>query len=141
MKEVCILSNGDSLEKIQYEYNNIKSIVKLDNKVWGYNAVQLNEGSDDIVIVRNYNPLYVYTLKKDETILDVIARGFDCGGVYIAEENDTIVITKPRSIRYVVKPLETIDDISYKIGVKKEDIMEINNLISEKLFVGQILWI
>ena len=141
MRQVCILGNGDSVDKIKYEYSNCDSVEKLSNKIAGYNVVQLVAGNSDITVVKNYFPYFVYKIKKDETILDIMSRGFDCGGVFTAGENDTIVISKPRSIRYIVKPLETLDEISCKIGVEKNKIMEVNNLSTDRLFVGQILWI
>lgn len=139
MKEVCILNQGDSIDKIRYEYNecNLGEICKI----MGFNAVELSSGRDDIIIVKNYFPYFVYKINQDESILDILARGFDCGGVVDARPNDTIVISKPRSIRYTVKPLENIYEISNKVGVSVEQIKVSNNLISDKLFVGQILWI
>ena len=41
----------------------------------------------------------------------------------------------------VVKPLQTINDISSLYGISKNQIISNNNLKSERLFIGQILYI
>ena len=86
-------------------------------------------------------PLFKYVVCGDDNYLDILARGFKIDSAKDVKSNDTIILSKPRSIRYVVSPLETLDEIALKFGVTKIDIMQNNSMKTEKLFVGQILWI
>jgi LysM repeat protein len=73
--------------------------------------------------------------------MDILSRGFSLGGVDSVSEGDLVLLSKPKSIRYVVKPLETIEDISKQYDISISEIIEFNNLKSTKLFIGQILWL
>ena len=42
-------------------------------------------------------------------------------------------------VDYIVKPMDTLDAVSLKFGVDKENIITENNLKTEKLFIGQKL--
>jgi len=141
MKEIYLLNKGDSVEKVKHELNLTGEYSISHEKVFGYNYVETKKGIDDIVIVKNYLPNYIYKVKKNETIMDILSRGFMVTGVENISAGDTIVLSKPKSIRYVVKPLETLEEISRNFGIDKETIMSINDLKSNKLFIGQILWL
>lgn len=138
MREIYILNKGDSIDKIKYEFG-VEPIYS-NSKIFGYKYATLNKGHDDVSIVRNYLPIYEYKIKSNETIIDILSRGFKCDCVD-AKPNDLVILSKPKSIRYTVKPLETLSDISVKFGVSVQDIVKTNDLTCEKLFVGQILWI
>ena len=73
--------------------------------------------------------------------MDIMSKGYDVQGVSAVNTNDLIIISKPKSIRYIVKPLESLEEISNKFNIDKKIIMETNNLTSDRLFIGQILWI
>ena len=70
-----------------------------------------------------------------------MARGFEISGNPYAGKGETVILSKPKSIRYIVKPTDNLTDIANKFGVNVDDIVESNNLNTEKLFVGQVLWI
>ena len=141
MKEIYILNQGDSIKKISFEKGiDVQGKLSKD-KLFGYDFATLADGTDDIIVVRNYFPRFLYNVKKEDTIIDMMSRGFELENITEISEGDKIILYKPRSIRYVVKPLENLDTISIKFGVKKEDIIINNKLLSDKLFVGQILWI
>ena len=140
MKEIYMLNKGDSVDKVKYEYN-VSDGKVIDNKKFGFKYTELNAGLDDIVIVKNYLPHYEYIVNKNETVMDILSRGFKMENSEMINEGDIVVIHKPKSIRYITKPLEKIDDIANKFGIDKNYIMQVNNLSTDKLFVGQILWI
>lgn len=141
MKEIYILEKGDSLEKARFELGINKELKVANKKIKGYKYVVVEDGSDEIVLVKNYLPYYIYQVKKQETLLDILAMGFKVDNVNSVNLGDYLVLSRPKSIKYIVKPLENLDDISFKLGVLKQDIMKNNELKSEKLFVGQVLWI
>ena len=142
MKEICFINKGESINKIKYQYGYNESISVTLNKKFDYNYVEIGSGADDVLVVKNYLPNILYSVKKNECLLDIMARGYDIiGGVSSITEGDLLVLNKPRSLRHVVKPLETIESICLKYGVDKNFIIDCNQLSSDKLFVGQILWI
>ncbi len=140
MKEVYLLSLGDTMEKVKLELGD-GDYVFGDKKILGKDNIVLQKGTDDIVVIKNYTPLIKTTIKRGETPMDIMARGFEIVAKTGENSGDMVILNKPRSIRYVVSPLETLDDISKKFQVSKSAIMSSNGLSSSKLFVGQILWI
>ena len=140
MREIYLLNNGDSIKKISFELGK-ENIKVAPDKLFGYKYAIIENGTDDISVVKNYLPSFVYKVKKEDKYLDILARGFKIDSNDNINADDIIILKKPRSIRYVVSPLETLDKIAYKFGTKEEDIMINNNLSTNKLFVGQILWI
>ena len=140
MREIYLLNNGDSIKKIEYELN-MNNIKLANDNVFGHKYAILSDGLDDIILVKNYLPSYVYKVKSEDNYLDILARGFKLDTNKTLNTDDIIILKKPKSIRYIVSPLENLEDIAYKFGINKEDIKINNNLQTEKLFVGQILWI
>lgn len=140
MKEVYLLNRGDSLDKIKYEFKEASNIELAEDKIFGYKYATIDKGLDDVIIVYNYLPVYDYKVKPNESLLDIVSRGFKTDVVSVSS-GDEIILTKPKSIRYVVSPLETLQDIAFKFGITTSDIIQNNDLKTEKLFVGQILWI
>lgn len=140
MKEIYLFNNGDGINKVRFQLS-LPNLQEEQDELFGHRYAVIEKGSDDIIIVKNYLPTIVYRVCREDNYLDILARGFDT----IADENlnefDVILLKKPSSIRYVVSPLETIDDIALRFGLLKEDILINNKLSCEKLFVGQILWI
>lgn len=138
MKEICVINQGENLKKIEYNmgiFINKSSIQEMN--IRGMRSVILNEGQNNIIVVRNYNPYIIKKQKKEETLLDIYAKGF----VVIGDNEycDEIVIQKSIGVKYNVKPLEKIGDIARKFDVSKDYIMDTNNLKTEKLFIGQVL--
>lgn len=140
MREIYLLNKGDCIEKVQYEYNN-KNLKEENVKIFGYRYVTLNNGSDDVIFVKNYLPSIRYVVRKDEKLIDILSRGFKVDNVNNVESGEILMLSRPTNIRYVVKPLETLQEIATKYGVTTTNIMQKNELMTEKLFVGQILWI
>lgn len=70
-------------------------------------------------ILRNNNdlPLYAGEMVKIKKLVDEMEEPID----------------------YIVRPMDTLDNIAQMFGVKKENIIKENNLKSEKLFIGQKL--
>ena len=141
MKEIYILNKGDNIDKVRYEYKNISNCQVLENNELNVKYVDLTKGSDEVQIVRNYLPIYEYVINPNDTIIELLSKGYKIDHCRDIEVGDTVILSKPRSIRYVVKPLETISDIAEKFGVKVQYILDTNQLSTEKLFIGQILWI
>lgn len=142
MREVYLLNEGDTLEKVKYDFGD-GGYYMGEDKILGKKYMVLNGGSDDITVIRNYMPLYISHLKENQTVLDIMSKGFNIVASQSKdiEAGDMLILNRPKSVRYVVSPLETLDTISSKFGVEKSTIMSSNNLKTDKLFVGQILWI
>lgn len=141
MREVYLLNKGESVEKVKKEYN-LESVKNLGHQVLlDGECIEIKGGSEDITIIRNYLPYIEYRIKKDEKVLDLMARGFEVNINNEINEGDLMILRKPRSIRHLVKPLEKIEDIASKYGVSIQYIMEVNSLPTSKLFIGQILWL
>lgn len=140
MREIYLLNMGDSIDRVRYEYGDREYELSGDT-VLNKRYITLEKGTDDITIVRNYLPLFEYKLSGEENMMDIMARGFDILNKEDNDIGDTLLLSKPKSIRYVVSPLENLEDIAKRFGVSKGSITSSNSLRTDKLFVGQILWI
>lgn len=141
MKTIYLLNNGDNIDKVRYEYNIDKDLFVYENQQFGFRYTDIIQGSDDVSIVNNYLPYNEYVVKKDETIMDILSKGYKVQNIGDIKEGDVVIINKPKSIRYVTKPLEKLYEIAQKFGTTEKYIMDVNNLSSNKLFIGQILWL
>lgn len=131
---------GDSIDRVRYEYGDREYELSID-LVLNKRYITLEKGTDDITFVRNYLPLFEYKLSSDENMMDIMARGFEILNKEDDDIGDTLLLSKPKSIRYVVSPLENLEDIAKRFGVSRGSIISSNSLRTDKLFVGQILWI
>lgn len=136
MREICLINKGENIDKIKYRLSltTIMNYEEYDMDNMKYFLIE--DGSDDIVVVRNYNPFYLGNYNT--SIEDLYLNGFTLVG---NQEDGGIIYRLPSGIKYNVKPLETIEDIANKFNVTVDYIMEINNLNTNKLFVGQVLLI
>ena len=141
MREICIINKGENLNKIAFSLGVSLKEKSYNAKTFGYKYVEINPGSEDITIVRNYNPYNIKKIRAEETMFDIYALGYEVVGGETFQEGDLIVLKKPEGVRYSVKPLETLMEIASRFGVTENEIMQKNNLITDKLFVGQILLI
>ena len=54
------------------------------------------------------------------------------------QDNLKLFVPKQNNI-YVVTALDNLNSVCKKLGVEKQKIIQLNNLKSEKLFIGQLL--
>lgn len=83
---------------------------------------------DDIVIIDNLKTkklVKTKELKRDDKVL--------------ATEGDFSLIETINTNEYVVKPLDTLEKISKKFNIDYSRLVQINNLSTTKLFIGQVL--
>lgn len=140
MKEIVILNKGDNINKLSLSMAGLKNLKPSQDRILGYRYVEMASGNDDIIVVKNYQPYFVNELTEENTLLDWYARGYNVVGMDDNLGNhDTVVLKKIEGVKYVVSPLEKLEDIARKLGVDKQEIIEKNSLKTEKLFVGQVL--
>ena len=137
MREVCLVNRGDNIKKLNHIMNVSKSAVIEKERLLNNQYILLEKGEDDITIVRNYNPYHLINNKQKLSGIDVYTMGYesiqgDC-------REDISVIRRIEGVRYIVKPMEKIDEIATRLGVDKQVIIDNNHLKTEKLFVGQVL--
>lgn len=94
--------------------------IKQNNLIY---KVNFNENLN--IIAKKFNTT-VETLKIENNIEDV-------------EFGDVIIIPEKNLAVHVVKPAETLLDISKKYSTTVNHIKEINKLVSNNLFIGQKL--
>lgn len=88
----------------------------------------------------------VYKVKENETLLD-IAKKFNTtvdslkleNNISEVEFGDVIIILEKNLAVHVVKPAETLLDIAKKYHTTTKHIIELNNLASANIFIGQKL--
>lgn len=100
----------------------------------------------NIKIVKNEN--FIYKVCKEENVKDIANKFKLSEGILIKEnslnssileEGDVIFVNSENKYFYTVKPLDTINHIAKKFNVTTIYIKEKNNLLSNHLFIGQIL--
>ncbi len=110
------------MEKVKVLFKATSGVEYFDNIGW------LDGETKDISILQNLHTKMIVETKKVKPSYKIIETA---GDFALVEFNN--------GVEYVVKPLDTLQQIAKKFDVKKEDIIKINNLKSEKLFIGQIL--
>ncbi len=112
---------------------------QMDDDLGHY--VVVNEGSGaELSVVLNYPRKMVYQINSENDFKKLNA----CGYVFEnkqASVGDKILIKKEYNSYHTVKPCENLQSISHKYGLTEEKLININNLKSKKLFIGQILCI
>ena len=134
MKEICFVRAGDSVKKLNYRLGVSIQSKNEESVVLGYNYLTLKDGNDNIQVVKNYEPYFISTSTKEDNLRE---RGYKI----VCACGDRIIYNQPSGVKYYVKPLETLEEISNKFGVGVEEIMLSNKLNTHKLFVGQVLYI
>ena len=101
---------------------NMEDGCSYDNELGAYKVVK--SGLDDIVILRNYK-------YKELKQVEIFTFDNSCEEYRVVEvENyDT----------HIVKPLENLNSIAEKYCTSVDELKKINNLKTDKLFIGQIL--
>ena len=102
--------------------NNVEDGCVIDKELGAYRVVK--NGADDIVILKHYT-------YKELRQLDVVSLNEGSDGYSVVEVKNYNT--------HIVKPFETLEGLSRKLCVDEEEIKKINNLNSNKLFIGQIL--
>ena len=134
MREICFVGKGENLKKISFRLGINSEIPLQKDLVYNNRYVILKEGTEDIQIVRNYNP---YFIAHNDCVNLLKDKGFTIVGVC----SDKVLYYQPSGVKYSVNPLENIEEISNRFGVSIEDIVFNNKLKTTKLFVGQVLYL
>ena len=87
-----------------------------------YNVTKL----DDINLIQSNFSVTLHDIVRNNYNIDLY-------------EGEVLKIIKKSTLRHVVKPMETLADISKKYNVEIDTLINLNNLTSKRLFVGQIL--
>jgi len=141
MQRIYLLRENEPIEKIAKIYSkDPQDISHSTKKLLGYNYAILEDGEDDIVLIENYCPPRIHKVTSEDTKEILLSQGYEISKETI-EEDDIILLTKIEGKKHIVKPLETLDNIANSYFMDKLDIIKRNKLKTEKLFIGQILWI
>ncbi|MBO7219038.1 MAG: LysM peptidoglycan-binding domain-containing protein [Clostridia bacterium] len=138
MKKIYLCIGNINKTIIERLYNKTLGGVSSD-KILDHYYYTIEDGTDDIVQVLNYNVPQIYKVSGCETKLDLLAKGYnvECD----IEKGDTIVLNKDCRVKHVVKPLETIVTIASKYNKNIDEIILNNNIVNNKLYIGQLLYI
>ena len=86
----------------------------------------------------------LYQVQRGETIEQLSNRFANCKLVrnnpsIMAYEGEIIKIIRQPRKRHIVKPMENLDIIASRNNTTAEKLVELNNLTSNRLFVGQTI--
>ncbi len=141
MLKAFIKYKNENNEKILKTLNIDKSQVKEhEYSILNYKALVFGEGSKDIIYLQNFNHRQIkYLFNKNDldslkqSNYDIIPSTYKIG--------DYVMITSKIGKKHIVAPLENLKSISKKYDIEKDEIIASNGLKSEKLFIGQCLWL
>lgn len=101
----------------------------------------LSDQLSDFFYIKNYDVNKILKLNDYKDIVTIKNRGFEVNYDSDIDNQNYVFLTKIKAIRHTVKPLQTLNEIAGIYGVDKEQIIFNNNLMTEKLFIGQIVYI
>ena len=124
--------------KVKLVYKNSENIA-IKELYNGFDAEVITAGNDDgVYYVKNFPKDLIYVISEGDNI-DYLAKN----GIVVNEHDLVInnVIIQPNTFgrSYTVEPLDNLEKISNDFNISKEEIIRINKLKTEKLFVGQRL--
>ncbi len=102
-----------------------------------------------IKVIEQKEKYLLYTVKENDS-LEKIAANFGVSKEDILRNNPLFSSMYPGCVlcisgigkkRIIVRPLQTLDDIAKEENVSKESIIKQNNLASENVFVGMVIYI
>lgn len=138
MREVCLINCGENRRKAGYITGLSFDMMQGDDQIVnGMRSVVVKSGEEAVTIVRNYRPLFAFDTQKI-ALMDIYAMGYIIDG---SEDDRWVVASRQEGIKYIVHPLEQLTDIAKKFDVTEQYIIDTNNLKTNKLFVGQVLFI
>ena len=127
--------NSKGIEYVSQITGVTEEQLQKDN-IEGKDCVYIKNRNSGVHVLKNYPKDIELIIDKNDNIEEIkkeynIKNNIEIGDVFIFHSSE----------KYVVKPLDTFDKIASTLGVKKEYLIQKNNLKTEKLFVGQILLI
>ena len=149
MKIVHKVSAGDTLEKIADKYNvNLNELVKINDltslSLDNINLIVIPQNESDFVVVKNLDKEFLYEVKKENSeILKKILKNkliiADTSSNSNYEDGDKIIFKNSEYKKYTVRPLDNLNMIAKNFGVSTDYLIKINNLKTNKVFIGQQL--
>lgn len=152
-EDTYIVKSGDSLWSIAKRYNLTVDELKRLNNLTSNNlrigqTLIINEPDEQIekntyivkpgdslyAIARNYNTTVPILKSLNNLVSDTLSIGQK-----IILPNDEIIPEETNTIEYIVKKGDNLYSIAKNYNVKQQDIMNLNNLSSNLLSIGQIL--
>ncbi|MBO5909969.1 MAG: LysM peptidoglycan-binding domain-containing protein [Clostridia bacterium] len=87
-----------------------------------------------------------YRIMSEDTLLSIADKlGVEVNAIIRNNNNidlyegEIVKIERKNDKMHIVKPMETLESISKKYNITKNRLIEINNLSSTRLFVGQMI--
>ena len=143
MQIVYLLKENEPKEKVAKICNVKTESLKFnnENKILGYNYAIVKDGDEDFQIINNYFVPKIYEIKEDDSLESLQALGYEIVPNEKVNANDIVLLNKISGKRQVVKPLEKINDRANMYYTSVNEIIKQNNLKSDKLFIGQIIYL
>lgn len=134
-----IVEKFDSLESISKKFNvAICDIVTKNNltadKLPNSLLIPI-ELKQKFCVVANFNREYLFFGNGENVKSTLQKAGFYCANL----NNYACLFKKSNSSIYVVNVLDNINSICKKFNIEKQELLKLNNLKTEKLFIGQII--
>ncbi|HBP43625.1 MAG TPA: hypothetical protein DD621_02965 [Clostridiales bacterium] len=132
------LSKYESLDDVAKKYNvsvmDIKNYNNLtDDKLPKH--ILIPKSDSKVKVVANLNREFITTLDINNIKGNLSKIGLSC-----VNPTDKLKLFVPKQNNiYVVTVLDNLNTIAKKLGIEKSRLIELNNLKTEKLFIGQIL--
>lgn len=93
---------------------------------------------EDVSIITNYPHRVIYNINSEDDLKFIRSKGYFCEE---KTEKGYVIIRKLNSEIHVVRPCETLGMIARKYNTKEKVLIEKNHLKTNKIFIGQNLFI
>ena len=102
---------------------------------------RLSNDANDFFYIKNYDVDKILKVENFNNIEKIQNNGFNVIYDDNIQTQNYVYVSKIKAIRHVVKPLQTLNQIAEIYGIDKNQIIYNNQLVCEKLFIGQIIYI
>jgi LysM repeat protein len=150
MKIIHYVGLDDTLEKIALNYKvSVKDIVEennlLTNNLTDVKNLVIPINNQDFVVIKNLEKEIFVEVNENNinNLNDIIKNNqyFCTNELKNVEVGDKLIIKKFNVNYYVVKPLDNLNSIAKKFGLNEQELITKNKLQSNKVFIGQKIYI
>ncbi len=109
---------------------------KYDEQIGYYKVIE--EGRESISIITNYARKQICYISSEEDIKNILLAGYEFVNTP-AKIGEWMIIKSSDKVLHNVKPGQTLKDIANMYNTSEQNLIKINKLSHQKLFIGQTL--
>ncbi len=149
MKILHKVLRGETLEQIAQTYGcNVMELMKVNDltheNLNNVSILNIPKCESNFAVLKNFNKEVLVEVTSDnlnqlKQKCKEVNCELSCASVQQLQEGDKVILLNDQQKNYVVKPLDTLSQIARKFQLSEQELMQKNELKTNRLFIGQRL--